>query len=211
MNNANYLSEADRLDWLVQILTERAGSGLQLLSVANLDVLSATTTMVRIGLSYARGVNSLLRVTQVDATPPLQRSLYELWVEFRFLLRHGDAVKNANKFSFCAMLELVDFAKGRENLFDSSALESMTKGITSFEARNPEVVQVVREQRKKRQHHWSGMSRSHMERKVGVSGISVYKMLSWEAHAVLIPIRDISVVRNASEIIIDFQPQNTHS
>jgi hypothetical protein len=47
-------------------------------------------------------------------------------------------------------------------------------------------------QRKQRKFHWSGKTRTQLDREVFTSG-GVYKVLSWEAHAVMGPIRDLHI------------------
>jgi hypothetical protein len=69
--------------------------------------------------------------------------------------------------------------------------EKNTAGLAKFEASHPDVVDEVRQQRKKKRHHWSGQSRTSIVGRTDAAR-SVYKMLSWEAHPDIGPIRDVS-------------------
>ena len=55
----------------------------------------------------------------------------------------------------------------------------------------PEASAEVRTQRGRRKYHWSGISRSEMERTLGGSAFA-YQFLSWDAHGTMGPIRDVS-------------------
>ena len=211
MDVKDFESEQHRFDWLVEHLTELS-SGLKASqkSVDNLEALVVATSFVRLGLSYAKGINTLLRLEQAEATPPLHRALYELWVELSFLLRAGEVEENAAKFSINATLELEDFIEERKRYFTEEAIVGIRRTIASHEMSHPEVVALIREQRQRRRYHWSGMSRSRMERQVAGYDTQIYKVMSWEAHVVLSPIRDLEIlVKDESSATLSFRPQDT--
>lgn len=211
MDIKDFESEQHRFAWLVQHITEISSSlkGPQK-SVEELESLVVLTSFIRLGLSYAKAIVTLLQEEQAEATPPLHRSLYELWVELSFLLRSGNPEQNAAKFSINTILELEDFVEQRKSGFDDDAITGIQRTISSYEASHPEIMDAIREQRKRKRFHWSGMSRSRMEREVAGHNTSLYKLMSWEAHVVLSPMRDLEIVmEEESSATLRFEPRNT--
>lgn len=211
MDIKSFESEQHRFVWLVQHITEISSSlkGSQK-SVEDLESFVIVTSFIRLGLSYAKAIVTLLQEAQAEATPPLHRSLYELWVELRFLLRSGNPEQNAARFSINTMLELEDFIEQRKPDFDDDAIAEIQSTISSYEASHPEITEAIREQRRRRRFHWSGMSRSRMEREVAGHDTSLYKVMSWEAHVVLSPMRDVEIVMEAgNSATLTFEPRNT--
>ena len=211
MDIKDFESEQYRFAWLVQHITEISSSlkGSQK-SVEELESLVVVTSFIRLGLSYAKAIDTLLQEDQAEATPPLHRSLYELWVELRFLLRSGNPEQNAAKFSINTILELEDFIEQRKSDFDDDSIAGIQRTISSYEASHPEIMDAIREQRRRRRFHWSGMSRSRMEREVAGHDTPLYKVMSWESHVVLSPIRDLEIVmKEGNSATLKFEPRNT--
>jgi hypothetical protein len=211
MNIADFESEQHRFAWLVQHITEISSSlkGSQK-SVEELESLVVVTSFIRLGLSYAKAIVTLLQEEQAEATPPLHRSLYELWVELSFLLRSDNPEQNAARFSINTILELEDFIEQRRSDFSDDAIAGIQRTISSYEASHPEIMDAIREQRRRRRFHWSGMSRSRMEREVAGNDTSLYKVMSWEAHVVLSPMRDLEIVmEEGNSATLKFEPRNT--
>jgi len=59
-----------------------------------------------------------------------------------------------------------DFFEQRKFDFDDDAIAGIQRTISSYEVSHPEITTAIREQRRRRRYHWSGMSRSRMEREV---------------------------------------------
>lgn len=210
MGIKDFESEQHRFNWLVEHLTELSSElKTSPKSVDELDGLVVTTSFVNLALSYAKGINTLLQLEQAEATPPLHRALYELWVELSFLLRSGDTRENAAKFSINAVLELENFIEERKKYFTEEAIAGIRRTIASYEMSHPEAMALIRGQRQRRQYHWSGMSRSRMERQVAGYETQIYKVMSWEAHVVMSPIRDIEILmRDEGSATLSFQSQD---
>lgn len=211
MDVKNFESEQHRFDWLVQHLTEISSSlKSSQKSVEKLEAFVVATSFMKLGLSYAKDINTLLQSEQAEATPPLHRSLYELWVELSFLLRSGDAGENSARFSINTILEMEDFIEQRKSYFTEEAITGIQRTITSYQISHPEIMASIREQRGRRRYHWSGISRSRIESEVAGRDTSIYKVMSWEAHVVLSPMRDIKVVmHNENSATLRFESRDT--
>jgi len=107
-----------------------------------------------------------------------------------------------------ATIEVLEFAEARLESFSSDGLDGIRRNIAFWSEEYPDIVKEIRTQRKKRRFHWSGVSRSQMERTV-MPAPDVYQMLSLEAHAVLSPIRDVEFINKGSIYTLWFEPQNT--
>lgn len=114
---------------------------------------------------YTGGVCTLLEQDLVEAAAPIARSLRELWVDFRYLLRQGDRVENALKVEIAATIELADFiakTPGMEPHEDASA--GVERARARLEREYPALYAEVVAQRsgRRRQYHWSGKSRTQL-------------------------------------------------
>jgi len=199
-----------RFEWLVETLTGLAEGGqeIALRDAEKAEPFLAATALLRLALSYAQAVRTLLRKGEADGTPPLQRAIYELWVEQRYLLQVGSARENAIRLETNALLEILEFARARSNYFPPDSIGGAERSLSDLERRFPEVVSAVRAQRGARRLHWSGVSRSQMERAV-MPNPDLYKMLSWEAHAVLSPLRDRTIEIDDKSAHFRFEPRDT--
>lgn len=211
MDIKSFESDQHRFAWLVKHITEISSSlKCSQKYVEKPESLVVVTSFMRVGLSYAKGIVALLQEEQAEATPPLHRSLYEVWVELKFLLRSGDPEENAARFSINTVLEMEDFIEQRKSDVSDSAIAGLQRTISSYEASHPEIMDAIREQRRRRRFHWSGMSRSRMEREVAGHDTSLYKVMSWEAHVVLSPMRDLEIVtEEGNSATLKFKPRNT--
>ena len=104
MRDINFESEEQRFSWLVDTVTSLSqnlkGEPLLISKVEeNTEFFLVTSSLLRLGISYAQGIITLIKNKQPDSTPPLHRSLYELWIEFRFLLRSKNPEQSAVDFS----------------------------------------------------------------------------------------------------------------
>jgi hypothetical protein len=185
-------SEIDRLDWLIQQIEEQVrGCDEPQVAPDLMEVFVVTSTWLNAALTQAKAILLLITQGLPQAIGPAQRALWELWIEWRFLLRHGDRARNAAKVRMNAMLEALDPFEKQLDTLDPSELAEAKLRLQEFEARYPQVSVEVRAQRGKRQFHWSGMSRSKMEQILGGS-VFAYQFLSWDAHAVMGTIRDVT-------------------
>jgi hypothetical protein len=166
------------------------------------------TGLVERAVSYSSAVLKLINNDLTNGTAPLQRAIYELWVEHIYLLTVGEPWINAVKAQINATFEALEFAEARQENFPSDDLDKIRRNIASWSEEYPDIVKEVCAQRQKRRFHWSGVSRSQLERRV-MPAPDIYQMLSWEAHAVLSSIRDVEFTRKGSAYTLRFEPQNT--
>jgi len=204
-------SETQRLDWLIQHIEEqvRGCDGPQV-APDLIEVFVVTSAWLNAALTQAKAILLLITKGLPEAVGPAQRALYELWIDWRFLLRHGDRAFNAAKVRMNAMLEALDSFEKRPDTLEPSELAESKLRLQEFEARYPHASVEVRAQRGKRKYHWSGMSRSEMERTLGGS-VFVYQFLSWHAHGVMGTIRDLSFEVNDGVAHFRFGRQESES
>jgi hypothetical protein len=204
-------SETQRLDWLIQHIEEqvRGCDGPQV-APDLIEVFVVTSAWLNAALTQAKAILLLITKGLPEAVGPAQRALYELWIDWRFLLRHGDRAFNAAKVRMNAMLEALDSFEKRPDTLEPSELAESKLRLQEFEARYPHASVEVRAQRRKRRYHWSGMSRSEMERTLGDSAF-VYQYLSWEAHGVMGTIRDVAFEANERVAHFRFGRQESES
>lgn len=185
-------SEIQRLDWLIQQIEECVKGRVEPQVAPELVIVfTLTSTWLNTALTQAKAI--LLLVTQglAEAVGPLQRALWELWTEWRYLLNHGDRPLNAAKATLSAMLDALDVFEAHLGTSEPAMLARLKRNVQEFESEHPRASLEVRAKRGKRKYHWSGVSYSEMERNLAGSAV-VYKLLSWDAHGAVSPIRDVS-------------------
>lgn len=205
-----FKTEIERFEWLLGTLLLRT-KNIEVVSLPdpnNIEVMLVATGLVERALSYSSAIRTLINNDQTAETQPLQRAIYELWVEHKYLLTVGEPSINAIKAQINATFEALEFAEARKESFSSDVLDRIRRNITFWSEEYANILKEVRTQRQKRRFHWSGVSRSQMERKV-MPAPDVYQMLSWEAHAVLSSIRDVEFIKKDSTYTLWFEPQNT--
>lgn len=203
-------SELDRFEWLVNTLLSKTEQ-IEIAKLAgpnHLEVMLVATGLIERALSYSAAVLTLVKTSRTSGTAPLQRAIYELWIEHTYLLTVGEPWINGVKAHINATLETLEFAEGLAGKVPPDDVNKVKRNITSWEQEYPAIVKEVRAQRQRRRFHWSGLSRLQMERIV-MPAPDVYKMLSWEAHAVLSPIRDVEFINEGSSYTLRFEPKDT--
>ncbi len=205
-------SEVDRFEWLVENLLIRTKE-IEIVSLPdpnNIEVMLVTMGLIERALSYSSAILTLINNDQTSDTQPLQRAIYELWIEHTYLLTVGDPLINSVKVQVNATFEALEFAEARQETFPSNHLDEIRRNIAFWSEKYPEIVKEIRIQRQKppRRFHWSGVIRSKMERAV-MPAPEVYQMLSREGHAVLSSIRDVEFIKKDSTYTLWFEPQNT--
>jgi Family of unknown function (DUF5677) len=202
-------SEVDRLDWLIHEVEKRAKDAtVTIPDPESLDVFVVMSSWLALALSQAEAVLLLITHDLSTGAGPLQRALWELWIEWRFLLKQKDHALNAAKVTLNAELEALDAFEKMPIIAKGGRLARVQRQVKAFEAQHPEAAAQVRTQRKNRKFHWSGLSRSAMERELA-PGAAVYRLLSWDAHAVMGPVRDVAVRRTATTVHFEFGRQET--
>jgi len=188
-----FTSESERLSWLVREIDRLSGS-LEATLTARHDhhVLLVCTGLVGQASRWGSAISLLLANGLSDAVGPLQRALYELWVEFRYLMREGSPSENSRLLSINATFEAADFARKNRRRLDHASLKGITRTLRSHKAESPDLYARIVAQRRGGRFHWSGVSRTALAREFSPGG-EVYRVLSWEAHVALGPIRDVEV------------------
>jgi hypothetical protein len=157
-------------------------------------------------VSYAKAIGTLIKAGGAEATAPLYRSVYEILLEMKNLLEHGNSEENSAKFIINSALDVEEFIEDSE-IFKTEELISHIKEVIRFNQNiYPSICSQIKNQRKKRNFNWSGESRSKVERKVYGSKDSAYKIMSWEAHSLLAPLKlnDIKLIKDEKFYLLKF-------
>lgn len=204
---SRFESEAARLDGLLWEITKRLDQSLQisLKKKEEAEPLIVCTSLLRLVLSYAQAVNVLLHEKMWEAVVPLERAIYEMWVEFRYIVRIGDRTENSRRLMVNATMEFSEFAIANRRSFPGG-VQGCIDSLRSYKSDYPEIYKTIRQQRGKRRFHWSGLSRSALVKELAPDDV-FYQGLSWEVHAVLSPIRDINISSEEEDSTrLDFRP-----
>jgi len=135
-------------------------------------------SLIRNAMSYAKAIESLIKVGGAEATFPLLRSIYEIQLEIENLLRYGKPEENAAKFTINAALDIESHLEEQSDYEFEKILSSVKQVIESQKVSSPKAFEKIKEQRRKRQFNWSGESRSKTERKIFKRELSLYKLMS---------------------------------
>jgi len=178
-----------RLAYVVEEVSQRLlVVPLRGLRPEHVPLVEASGAFVRGCWEAARGVLALARVGEYGGIAAAERQAWEMWSELDYLLLGPDPPRNGVKVQVNAFIDVIELLTKLD--VPAEVRENNTAGLARFESSHPEVVAEVRLQRKS-QKHWSGKSRTSI---VGPTDAtrSVYKVLSWETHPDIGPIRDIS-------------------
>ncbi|HEV2378687.1 MAG TPA: DUF5677 domain-containing protein [Terriglobia bacterium] len=188
-----FSSEVERLGWLVHQVEhlvkdrtlEPPSSELLLLFVV-------TSVWLNSALTQTKAILLLVTEGMTEAVGPLQRALWELWIEWRYLLGQSDRAVMAAKVMLNAMIETIGVLEKEPGVFGPDYIAKLQDNIRQFESSYPVAAAEIRSQRKARRFHWSGVSRAGMERALA-PGQEVYRILSWDAHGTVAPLRDVAI------------------
>lgn len=210
---ANQLTdELARLDWLLGEAShriERAAEKPLDLRIGELEAFIASMSLVRQAFNYGRAVSLLLHEGSGEAVAPLSRAIYEVWVELRYLLNAGSRAENARRLMLNATMEIAAFSIRHRRRFGGKVVRGCIASLRSYKDSFPDVYSIVWSQRRSRRFHWSGLSRSSLEQKVA-PGSFAYQTLSWDAHTLLSPIRDVDAKIEGDAISLEFGPAYDH-
>jgi Family of unknown function (DUF5677) len=203
----HFQTEAACLDWLLWEITGRLERvrEISLAKDEEVEPLIVCTSLLRLALSHGRAVNLLLHEEFTESVAPLERAIYEIWTDFRYLVRTGNRVENARRLMINSTFEFTDYVLQHRRSFSPEAVRACLRGLRSYKNDYPELYTAVQTQRRVKRFHWSGISRSAIIRQL-TPGSIYYRSLSWEAHVVLSPIRDIAFSEEKDSIRVNFQP-----
>lgn len=186
-------SEDERLSWLLTAVDLRAsGATVPMMCAEDIDVFHVTAAWLTRCAALAKGCLFLVREELYAPAGVVYRALWELWIEWRFMLRIGDRRVNAAKVLLSAQIETLEVVEAHPDRLGADHLYKLRRDVADFEAVHREASCAVREQRERRHFSWSGLSYSAMEEALG-QGPGVYGIASWEAHGTVTTIRDVRV------------------
>lgn len=186
------MTPSEYLLWVIRLADARM-SDLEAIEVTdrNADLFRVTTSMVATAMNQTKAILVLVEAGFGVVAGPLERALYEIRNEFIYLLTEGEAHRNATKVLVNGALEVAEFLKGHG---DADAVSNV---IEHHRKIHSDLVNEIVAQRtgKPRRYHWSGKTHSAIERVVNPDAF-MYRLLSWEAHAALNSVRDITTERS---------------
>jgi uncharacterized protein DUF5677 len=182
------MNSSEMLRWVIALADKRT-SELDPLEVtdANADLFMVTTSMIATAMNHTKAIWILVEAGFDTTAGPIERALYEVWAELKYLLTEGNPGRNAAKVLVNGALEVADFLDGR------GVTTTIEQVIAHHRMRHGEIVDemVAQRSRKPPRYRWSGKSHSAIERAVAPDSF-MYRVLSWEAHAALNSVRDVS-------------------
>jgi hypothetical protein len=185
----------------ISIRLENVGT-IEHLSADNFEVFLVTTCWLELGIRYSKAIQALIANDLRGSVGPIERAIWELWIEWRFLKAAPARNTAARKVILTAKIEALEFGS-KHSEFRAIVLEQLRADVAALAAAFPEAHTELSEQRKRKRFHWSGKSYSTMEREL-VPDSAMYKVLSWDAHGTLSPIRDLRLKRDGSMLEADF-------
>ena len=186
-------SEGARLAWLINEVEARASNAIiDGPEPEDLEVFQVTASWLTRCFALAKGLAVLVQEELYAPACVLHRTVWELWIDWRHLLRTEDRRLNAAKVLFNAQLETLRLIDARPARFEDEPVGALRRDLADFEAQHPEASAAVREQRHKGHFHWSGLTYSKIERGFG-GDVGIYGPLSWEAHGTVTTLRDVKI------------------
>lgn len=184
-------SETDRLTWLIDMVKAcTSDTTLSAPKAEDLELFKVTASWLTRCFDLAKGLATLVQQELYAPACVLHRTVWELWIDWRYLLRTSGRRVNAAKVLLCAQIEALELIDAHPEAFDEAYRGALRSNLGEFEARHPKASAVVRRQRRRGRFHWSGLSYSKMERGLG-GNFGIYGPLSWEAHGTVTAMRDV--------------------
>lgn len=205
-------SEGERLAWLVSEVEARVSrASLEPPDPKDLEVFRVTASWLARCLDLVKGLAVLVQEELYAPACVLSRTAWEIWIDWRYLLRIGDRRLNAAKVLLRAQIETLEFANRHSDIFESTYLARLRQSLHDFESGHSEASAALKKQRSSRHFHWSGLTYSQMERAVGGEH-GVYGPLSWETHGTVTAIRDVELEVESNTATFRFgQTEKAHS
>jgi len=173
------------------------------------DAVIVGLTLLRAMTIQSMAVLALVGSGHAAATGADQRALLEAWLDLRYLLKHGDRVRNAQRFQIFGLLELHRFLKAQGETPDN--LAKLQGKLDRQKASMPTVYAEVEAEVAKGTLYWSGLRRLPQLREVAKAWpggtdalLGFYKLASWEAHHVMVLLRDVEVKREDDRVELTF-------
>lgn len=162
-----------------------------------------TTSWLETATRYGDAIRVILAENQQGGVGPLERALFEMWINWKYLLDHTlSRERSAEKVLLIAKLEALELVKGEPDV-RKSTVESCQSELDTLVGLYPEAHAEVLSQRKQRRWTWSGISYSAMERKIAPGSV-LYKLFSWDSHATIGTSRDVRIKTEGGKATFSF-------
>jgi hypothetical protein len=172
----------------------------------NVALLLVTTSWLETSTRYGEAIRTLLAEDCSGGVGPLERALWEMWINWKFLLNHSsDRDRSAAKVLLLARIEGIEFSKKHAGDVRKTTLDSLQTELDGLVRLYPEAYDEVMAQRngRPRRWTWSGISYTQMEQDVTIEPV-LYKLLSWDTHGTVGTYRDVRVKREGQEVFVTF-------
>lgn len=163
--------------------------------------------LLRSAVSYSKAVKDLVKMGGAEATAPLYRAVYEILLDVKQIVKDGDPEENSLKFLVNSALEIKDGHKDQNiEEFYFKDLERAEDFLKRVQEEHPQIYFQIENQRNKRIFNWSGKSRRQVERDLfgRMTSLSLYKIMSWEAHSVTSPLFNYKFIDGGDVTRIEF-------
>src|SRR6185437_4776909 len=155
---------------------------------------AATLALLRMMVAHANAILAVSVTPYAETAGANARAMFEAWLDIYAILEAGHEEDNARRFVGFCVLVFRDYsiATGRLDDDDISKINMM---IEAHRIERPQILADVKLQRttkhRRNSHYWTGTSRTALiklmeDRGVGSALRSIYKMLSWDAHHVIV-------------------------
>jgi hypothetical protein len=179
----------------------------------DVDAVNAAKALLRSATVQAAAVDVLNGTQIAEAGAVNVRAILDTAAELRFMLLHGDRVRNARKYLLSAWFELRrHVAESGRNPEDLAAIDSNVERLREVD---PDAFAEVQAQRRRKRlakgqdrYHWSGLSRSEIVKRVEPDMTvaeaplrDAFKVFSWDTHSVMAGLRDVREIQVDGESV----------
>src|SRR5258706_8162571 len=127
------MEDLERLRWLIAEIERVSQPGqLTKLKGEQVYVLWVTTAMLNSALIQAKAIERLISLDQYDAAWPNERFMWELWLDFRWLMRLPDPFRGAIKLLINANLEFREFAEKSDVAPPADVMKPLNDGLHRY-------------------------------------------------------------------------------
>lgn len=182
--------EIERLKWFIDKIPRQVKLNQKEKQKTQIFPITASS-LFRLAGDIGLSIILLLENNHIETSVMLERNLYELWCEFRYL--NNNSEKGSVKAHINSAYEYIDFFKLSKGFKESDKYKDLMHLVEYLGKIYPTEKREVEQQRKNYKFHWSGISKTKMIKSVAADGnISIYRLLSWETHAVMTSLRDLT-------------------
>lgn len=180
----------------------RSTPSINLVGSDSIAQLLVTTSWLETATRYGEALRVLLANDQEAATGPLERALWEMWINWKYLLKSANREHAAAKVLLTAKIDAAEFSKTPLGC-SSSSITALEADVDAWAKLFPDAFSDVSAQRGQRKFNWSGISFAAMERKIAPAP-TLYKLLSWDSHATIGTVRDVRIRIAGDGVTVSF-------